>query len=293
MTVLETPQPTTQDILEKLRRLEPAADPHAAWEAFEPEEWPTLFQLVDLAADLPPLAGSSALERLPRGLWPEFHSVAGELLKLQALAQHPRVPKAAKIVPVRGSAELALAQNELVAEHCTHVSDLLDPAGQRRLEAAVAELEENREGQWGPVEPDDSPALHAVVDEIVGGQAFGFLTGYRPERDECKITLSLQELEPAGIAWHRDLYWPREWLGQDVFALFYSLGDDSPEKGGAFVYYLPESNAIRAFYRRRHQATILWNARAAEERILHAVAGYHGAATDRRLLIVQCLRRAG
>ena len=130
-----------------------------------------------------------------------------------------------------------------------------------------------------------------VVSCLQGSERFGTLTGFDIERDDYSLTLSLQDLDPAGIGWHRDLYWPREWVGEDVFAVLYGLGDDSEEKGGAFVYYVPWENQVYARYRQRHEATILWNAREDSGRILHAVSGYHGEDTSRHLLILQCLRR--
>ena len=76
-----------------------------------------------------------------------------------------------------------------------------------------------------------------------------------------------------------------------VTAVLYGLGDDSPEKGGAFLYYVPWENELFLSYRQRHQATVLWNSRDDEGRLLHAVSGYHTADTSRHLVILQCLRR--
>ncbi len=179
---------------------------------FGREDWPDLFPLLTLAADLPRLAGHRSLSELPVGLWPELEGVAADVVRLQRMVDHPVVPAA----------------------------------------TAVA-------------------TCHP--------------------RDTYTLTLSLQDLDPAGIGWHRDLYWPREWVGEDVFAVLYGLDADSPETGGAFVYYVPWENEDYARYRQRHEATILWNARQDSGRILHAVSGYHGEDTSRHLLILQCLRR--
>ena len=106
------------------------------------------------------------------------------------------------------------------------------------------------------------------MGQVVRSEAFGRLTGYDPTRDEFTLTLSLQDLQGEGIGWHRDLYWPKEWVGQDVFAVLYGLGSDDPSKGGAFLHYEPWTNSLRGIYRQAHQATILWNHHTTEGRLL-------------------------
>ena len=133
--------------------------------------------------------------------------------------------------------------------------------------------------------------LFTLFDTALASDRFRRLTGFDLDREAYTLTLSLQDLDPAGIGWHRDLYWPKEWVGEDVFAVLYGLSDDSAEKGGAFLYYVPWFNQLHAGYRRRHQATVLWNSRDDEGRILHAVSGYHTEDTSRHLIILQCLRR--
>lgn len=260
------------------------------WNSFGAEAWPALFRLLDVAADLPRLHGIEAVRRLPRDVWPELRAVAGDLRRLQGLVDHPTVPIAA----IAATAQEVLsdgARRELQERHCVHVDGLVGAAGRRTLEEEVARLGATREGAWGEVERQAAPELFAVFDRAVGSERFRRLTGYRAERDTYTLTLSLQNLDRDGIGWHRDLYWPREWVGEDVFAVLYGLDDDVPEKGGAFLYYVPWENRIYACYRRRHQATVLWNARETEGRILHAVSGYHGEDTARHLIILQCLRR--
>lgn len=283
-------EPTTSHLLAHLRAL--PGEPASWWNTFDAAHWPTLFRLLDLAAGLPPLHDNPALANLSPELWPDFTAVTGDLLRLQQLVAHPIVPNAAQLTLSHSADALTDATAELERDHCTTLADLLDPASQALLETAIAELEREHTGRWGQLAPVEAPALFELAEEILSGEPFRQLTGFELGHDDYSLTLSLQSLEPVGIAWHRDLYWPREWVGQDVFAVFYALGNDSPEKGGAFVYYLPWSNQIRAIYRRRHQATVLWNGRTHEQRILHAVSGYAGASTDRHLLILQCLRRS-
>ena len=69
------------------------------------------------------------------------------------------------------------------------------------------------------------------------------------------------------------------------------LNQGRPGKGGAFLYYVPWTNELYVSYRQRHQATVLWNSRDNEGRLLHAVSGYLTEDTSRHLIILQCLRR--
>ncbi|MEM7587244.1 MAG: hypothetical protein AAF560_27890 [Acidobacteriota bacterium] len=261
-----------------------------SWEAFDPEDWPQLFALLAVAADLPRLVDNRALSDMPDGLWPELRTVTTELRALQGLVDLPIVPGAASPVACRTLPELESAVTELEQTHCVTVDFLLEPDQRTRLDALVAELAVDRLGQWGQLERDEAPELFDVFDRALAGEHFRRLTGFDHQRDEFTLTLSLQDLDRTGIGWHRDLYWPREWVGQDVFAVLYGLGDDAPEKGGAFLYYTRHDNAIRACYRQKHQATVLWNSREDSGRILHAVSRYLTEDTSRHLIILQCLR---
>jgi hypothetical protein len=283
----------TKPILDVLRDLPADADAEAWWRTLTAEDWPALFPLLGIAADLPRLKDSSALAATAPELWPELARVGADVLRLQRLVDHPAVPPAARPAPVFSIADSAAAQVELAESRCVTVDFLFDELGRQALAAQVEELARERMGAWGEVSRDERPALFDLVDAALGGDRFGDLTGFDLDRDDYTLTLSLQDLDPAGIGWHRDLYWPREWVGEDVFSVLYGLGDDSPAKGGAFLYYVPEHNGLWAVYRRRHQATVLWNCRDGGRRLLHAVSGYRGEDTSRHLLILQCRRRDG
>ncbi len=207
------------------------------------------------------------------------------------MIDHPIVPAGAAVAGCHSLPGLEQATAELERTHCVTVDFLLDDSGRRQLDDLVSELAAERGGRWGQLERTEAPELFALFDHALARDRFGRLTGFDAERDAYTLTLSLQDLDPAGIGWHRDLYWPREWVGEDVFAVLYGLGEDSPEKGGAFLYYVPWEDELYACYRRRHQATVLWNSRDDAGRILHAVSGYHTADTSRHLIILQCLRR--
>lgn len=276
--------------LEALRAWSPSAPVAACWATLSPADWPALFCLLDIGADLPRLRDNPALARLPVALWPELATVTADLVRLQALVEQPIVPPGTKPAPRRSLTTPDDAKQALEQTHCTTIHGLFDSAQQGRLEAALAALRPRRAGTWGEVERDEAPALFSLIEEALGSAAFHRLTGFDLATGAFSVTLSLQSLEPTGIAWHRDLYWPREWVGRDVFAVFYALGADDAEKGGAFVYYVPWENALYATYRQHHDATILWNSADTAGRILHAVTGYHGADTSRHLLILQCLR---
>lgn len=260
------------------------------WEAFGPADWPVLFRLLTVAADLPLFADHRPLGQPPRDLWPQLAEVADDMLRLQRLVQHPTVPTAARIME-SPSAHDDGARQELEDSHCVTVEDLFGPEQRRTLDALVEDLQQTKDGTWGALERNEAPSLFALFDDALAGEAFTRLTGYRGGRDTYSLTLSLQSLQAAGIGWHQDLYWPKEWVGEDVFAVLYGLSDDDADKGGAFVYYVPWSNEIRAVFRRRHQATVLWNAQQPEGRLLHAVSRYLGDDTRRPLIILQCLRR--
>ncbi len=78
MSTIETAEVGTREVLEIVRRLPAGDPPEAWWSAFTAAEWPALFRLLGLAADLPRLGSSSALDRLDPGLWPELAEVAGD-----------------------------------------------------------------------------------------------------------------------------------------------------------------------------------------------------------------------
>ena len=276
-------------LLGRLRDL--AGDGGEGWDLFGRESWPDLFPLLTVAADLPRFAGHRSLVELPAGLWPELDAVAADIGHLQRMVDHPWVPKAARVGGCQPLSKLDAAAAELEQTHCATVDFLLDDTERRHLDALVDELAVERAGSWGQLERPEAPELFTLFDQALASERFGGLTGFDLERDTYTLTLSLQDLDPAGIGWHRDLYWPREWVGKDVFAVLYGLGDDSPEKGGAFLYYDPWGNDLVACYRRRHQATVLWNSADDRGRILHAVSGYHTVDTSRHLIILQCLRR--
>ena len=279
-----------ETILERLRDL--PGDGGEGWRLFGQEHWPALFPLLTVAADLPRLAGHRSLNELPAGIWPRLDAVAADIGRLQRMVDHPRFPASARGAACHSRPALDEARRELEHSHCVTVDFLFDRAGRRELDELIADLSEERQGSWGQLERAEAPELFELFDGALGGHEFKTLTGFDLARDAYTLTLSLQDLDAAGIGWHRDLYWPREWVGEDVFAVLYGLGDDSPEKGGAFLYYVPWDNDLAACYRQRHEATILWNSRDDSGRLLHAVSGYHTADTSRHLIILQCLRRA-
>lgn len=277
-------------VLESLRA--PGADAGAArrWDAFPRSDWPALFHLLDLAADLPRLAANRTLAAFSGELWPELEAVRRDLGLLQDLVDRPALPARARMAAERRLEELDEAVRELEENHCVHVDFLLPETDREALDAEIGRLWQERPGSWGELERGAAPAVHEIFDRALGGDAFRRLTGFDVERDERSLTLSLQDLRPQGIGWHRDLYWPEEWVGEDVFAVLYALGTDTPERGGAFLYYVPWENEIYALYRRRHQATILWNSADAEGRLMHAVSEYLTSETSRHLVILQCHR---
>lgn len=280
---------TAESLLERLRSL--SAEGGEGWQLFGRDDWPQLFPLLALAADLPRFDGHRSLAELPAGLWPQLDAVAADIVNLQRMIDRPVVPEGTRIAPCHPVSGLEQAAEELEQSHCVTVDFLLDDKSQQRLDALISELAVEKAGTWGQLERTEAPDLFTLFDQALGSERFGTLTGFDLERDTYTLTLSLQDLDSAGIGWHRDLYWPREWVGEDVFAVLYGLGDDDPEKGGAFAYYVPWANDLAACYRKRHQATVLWNSSDDQGRILHAVSGYHTADTSRHLIILQCLRR--
>ena len=279
----------TQELLDRLRQLD--GSPESWWDAWSPDDWPTLFRLLQVAADLPLFADNNTLSRPPADFWPQLAEVATDIARLQQLVQTPTVPHGAELMESL-PADAPAAAAELEGSHCVTVHDLLDVQGRQRLDAAVDALRPGKQDSWGALSRQEGPEVFDIFDGAVASPAFADLTGYQAQRDTYTLTLSLQSLQSSGIGWHQDLYWPKEWVGEDVFAVLYGLGDDDAQRGGAFVYYEPWRNEIRAVYRRRHQATVLWNARQPEGRLLHAVSGYHTDDTSRHLIILQCLRRA-
>lgn len=277
-------------VLEILRSFSADASHRERWSAFPRPLWPALFHLVDLAADLPRLSSNTTFTAFPGALWPDLGEVRRDLLALQDLTDHPAVPAAARTAPEHGLAQFDRAVRELEDSHCVHVDFLLGAEDRAALEAEVAKLAETKLGSWGELERGAAPAVHEIFDRALASERFGSLTGFEPGRDEHTLTLSLQDLAPEGIGWHRDLYWPKEWVGEDVFAVLYALGSDSPERGGAFLHYVPWRNELYAHYRREHQATVMWNSADSDGRLIHAVSEYLTPATSRHLIILQCHR---
>ena len=281
--------PSGPEILRRLRRA--SFEPATVWQLFSRRDWPQLFPLLNVAADLPRLGANRSLAGLPREAWPQLADVARDLTSLQTLVDRPIVPEDVSLAKCHGAHQVPTAREELAATHCTNVDFLIANDRQGLLNAAVADLARERLGQWGQLEREEAPELFEIFDEALASDRFNQLTGFDSERDVYTLTLSLQDLDSRGIGWHRDLYWPKEWVGEDVFAVLYSLGTDSPEKGGAFLHYVPWTNSLQATYRQPHQATVLWNSRDDSGRLLHAVSEYHTADSSRHLIILQCLRR--
>lgn len=285
------PPLSAAEVLRLLAQMPDDLETGERWRAFAPSVWPSLFQLLEVAADLPRLADNQTLAHLPEEVWPDLARVGADWLRLQQLVDDPVIPPGAETAVVHGAGSRLAAREELEGSHCVTIDDFFTPEQRSDLDRQIAHLADTRAGFWGQLEPADAPELFDLVQRGLAGESFAGLTGFDLDRDTFTLTLSLQSLDPAGIGWHRDLYWPKEWVGEDVFAVLYGLGDDSPEKGGAFLYYVPWINEIRAIYRRRHQATILLNHHTTEGRILHAVSRYLGDDTSRHLIILQCLRR--
>ncbi len=285
---------TTETVLRRLRALDdaPVAE---VWSAFERADWPALFFLIDIGAGMPRMRGHETLARMPAAAWPALSQATDDLVRVQRLVDEPVLPPGTVMVPTISGLEEATSR--LADHHCVNIDFFLDGTVRTALEAAVAaQAAANRRDDrspWGEVARPDGPELFAAIEAGLGSQGFADMTGFDVAQHPFSITLSLQALESTGIGWHRDLYWPRPWVGHDVFAVFHAMDDDADDltaKGGAFVYYLPWENQIYAFYRKRHETTVLWNAADTERRILHAVSGYHGADTRRHLVITQCLR---
>jgi len=288
---MQLDSPDAVEILESLRSMPRQATVDALWAAFPRPRWPQLFRLLTVAADLPRFSENGTLAHLPPEFWPELSQVVGDLRLLERLIDTPVVPEGAEVEAPYTLADLPRAQARLEADHCVTVEGLFGAARNARLDHQLEHLAKSKMGTWGQLQRSEAPGLFEVVEKGLASTGFRHLTGFDPERDEFTLTLSLQDLQGTGIGWHRDLYWPKEWVGQDVFAVLYGLGNDSPSKGGAFLHYVPWTNTLRAIYRQRHQATVLWNHHTTEGRLLHAVAGYHGEDTSRHLMILQCLRR--
>lgn len=281
-----------QDILGKLRDVPGTVPPAELWRRFEPPELPALLRLLDVAAGLPRLAGQGPLAELDASLWPELDAVASDVVALQRLADHPTVLPSDEPARCRTSEELDAAVRELADEHCTTIDFFFPEAARPKVDALVEEVASRRTESWGALERGDVPALFELTDQAVRSPSFRALTGFDADRDVYTLTISLQDLDATGIGWHRDLYWPREWIGEDVFAVLYGLTSDTPELGGAFLYWVEERGCIRSIYRQRHQATVIWNGRTTAGRPLHAVSGYLTDRTARHHLHLQCLRRS-
>jgi hypothetical protein len=279
-------------VLARLRALD-GAPVGEIWDAFSREDWPALFFLIDIGAGMPRLAHHETLARMPSQSWPQLAAATDDLVRVQRLVDEPILPAGTQIVATVSTVEKAAAR--LAGHQCVNIDFFLDPDERVALESAVAERARVTASAWGEVPQEEAPALFSAIRAGLGSSDFEHLTGFDLARHPFLLTLSLQSLESTGIGWHRDLYWPRPWVGHDVFAVFHALDADAADlstKGGAFVYYLPWENQIYAFYRQRHQTTVLWNAASTERRILHAVSGYHGDDTRRHLVIAQCLRCA-
>lgn len=282
-------QVTVASILNRVTDVTPD-NVEEVWQRFQPDDWPLLFALIDLAADVPQLGRVEPMMAAWNELWPDFASVAKDLLGLQVLVDHPIVPPYAAAAPVRGSEEMTAAADDLRSEGCTTIDFFLTSEQRTRLDGVVSELSRTHAGCWQQLQPADAPELFALMTAGLSSASFSELTGLDLSRDEFTLTLSLQSLDRKGIGWHRDLYWPSEWLGEDVLGVFYGIGDEPPGKGGEFLYYQPQRNQVVSLQRGRHQTTILSNGKSRDQRILHAVAKFHALDSARHLVILQCRR---
>ncbi len=280
-----------RQVRSKLQTLPAALGPSKRWRKLVPAEYPALFQLLDVAADLPRLAGHRTFASGVSELWPELAAVGSEVAAIQALVDHPAVPEGTRTASCRTLAEIHDAVREIEQNHCTHVDFFFEADQRQRLEVLAAELFETRTPEWGELSRESLPRLFELFEEALASDRFRRLTGFDLERDEYTLTFSRQNLDRAGIGWHRDLYWPREWVDEDVFGVLYGLTSDTPEQGGAFLYWLPERAEVRAFYRQRHQATVIWNGRTKAERPFHAVSEYLTENRARHHFHLQCHRR--
>lgn len=281
-----------EDIQALLHRLHNIPEGVEPWNAFSSDDDPALFRLLDLAADMPRLRSNETLAAWPAALWPELAATRDGLFLLQDLVDQPIVPDRAQASACYGISDLDAAQRELHDDHHAWVDFFFDPEQQSRLDDLLAKLDTASLPPWGELPRDGAPEIYALGEEALTHERFRQLTGFDIQRDEYTLTLSQQALDPAGIGWHRDLYWPKEWIGEDVFAVLYGLTSDAPENGGAYIYFVENKAELRYHYRQRHQATVIWNGQTREQRPIHAVSRYHGDATARHHLHFQCRRRS-
>lgn len=205
---------------------------------------------------------------------------------LLRIVKNPVIPSCSSLASVHHDPDSA--QAALRSDRLTTFDFFLDAAGRRDLDRLLPQLRQRYGGAWQELSSMDERALYELVESALTSTAFRRLTGFDPGRDEFSVTLSIQDLDRSGIPWHRDLYWPGEWVGENVLAIFHALDDDNERRGGALVYYAASSNRVRHLFRRRHETTIIWNPPSDAARPLHAVSRFTSRDTSRHLLVVQC-----
>lgn len=249
------------------------------WTLVPRPEWHLLFELVDWAA----AAGETPLDANP---FRDEILERDDFARLKMIVDHPIVGAESRACSVASS--IGEARKQLSEKRCAHLNFFFSDDQKRELPHLLAAEATEFHGRWAQASRQQCPKLFDLFEEAMAS-TLAPLVGFEPSTDQFTLTISLQSLKTNGIPWHRDLYWPKEWVGRDVFAVFYALDSDSKEKGGAFINYVSHDNEVFHHYRRMNDVTVIWNGRTADDRPLHAVSGFRSADTSRHLIILQCL----
>jgi hypothetical protein len=259
------------------------------WHYFTPEEWPALFDLVDVCGGMHRLIQDFRAGHLA-GTWPALTKVISDGLAIEDLLNRPAVVEDATPALCREPDE---AKEDFERDGCVNINFLIRQQNVADFERCVNQLRnrfryDNIRVDLRREDYPDLAQLFDIVEEGLSGSSFSNLTGYCFSPDSYRLAVAMQNLPERGLCWHRDIEWPVE---PDAVTVIYSLKDRARQEGGAFLYYCARTNEMKYIVRQCHEASILRNDSPRHKRIFHAVSENYGTDRSRETMIIQCIKR--
>lgn len=276
-------------VLKKVRQIHCRMTAESMWHYFTPEEWPALFDLVDVCGGMHRLIQDFRAGHLA-GAWPSLTKVISDGLAIEDLLNRPAVVEAATPAVCREPDE---AKEDFERDGCVNINFLIRQQNVADFERCVNQLRnrfryDNIRVDLRREDYPDLTQLFDIVEEGLSGSSFSNLTGYCFSPDSYRLAIAMQNLPERGLCWHRDIEWPVE---PDAVTVIYSLKDRARQEGGAFLYYCVRTNEMKYIVRQCHEASILRNDSPRHKRIFHAVSESYGTNRSRETMIIQCIKR--
>jgi hypothetical protein len=276
-------------VLKKLRQIHCRMTAESTWHYFTPEEWPALFDLVDVCGGMHRLIQDFRAGHLA-AMWPSLTKLISDGLAIEGLLSWPAVVEDAIPALCREPDE---AKGDFERDGCVNINFLIRQQDVADFERCVHQLRnrfkyDNIRVDLRREDYPDLAQLFDIVEEGLSGYSFSNLTGYCFSPDSYRLAIAMQNLPARGLCWHRDIEWPVE---PDAVTVIYSLKDRARQEGGAFLYYCVRTNEMKYIFRQFHEASILRNDSPKHKRIFHAVSECYGTDRSRETMIIQCIKR--